>query len=151
MGYALFTARKLSLTARLNACNAQLMLNADKANTITNSIFQQQSAINLQSSTQSQAAYQEYADIISSSQEQDDYDKVARTAKANLDAKLSSISLFTQMNDVQIQKLNQQQNLLDLERQRLETQLNAYQSELEKVEKAEETAIKNSAPKFGGS
>ena len=53
----------------------------------------------------------------------------------------------TQSN-VEIQKLNQKQTLLDQERQRLQTQLNAYSNELSNVEKAEESAIKNSTPKF---
>ena len=53
----------------------------------------------------------------------------------------------TQTN-TQIQQLNQKQTLLDQERQRLQTQLNAYSNELSNVEKAEESAIKNSTPKF---
>ena len=52
------------------------------------------------------------------------------------------------MSNVEIQKLNQKQTILDQERQRLQTQLTAYQNELTNVEKAEESAIKNATPKF---
>lgn len=41
-----------------------------------------------------------------------------------------------------------QENQIDLERKRLETQLKSAQSELEAVQSAEDQEIKNSAPKY---
>ena len=52
------------------------------------------------------------------------------------------------MTDAEIQTLKQQQTMYDLQKKNLQTQLNAYQNELEAVEKAEENAIKGSTPKF---
>ena len=48
MGYALFTARKLSVTTRLNMCNANLACNTEKTYSLSNSIFVQQSKRDLE-------------------------------------------------------------------------------------------------------
>ena len=141
MGYALFTARKLSITTRLNSCNAQLMSNTEQNYSLTASIFAKQNASALKANQASQAAYQVYANAIQNGGNE-------TAAKAALDAKLAKISSETAMDDVEIQQLNQQVTLLDMEKKKLETQLNAFQNELDNVTKAEESAIKNAAPKF---
>ena len=67
---------------------------------------------------------------------------------ADFQKALKEAELKQTQTNTQIQQLNQKQTLLDQERQRLQTQLNAYSNELSNVEKAEESAIKNSTPKF---
>jgi len=141
MGYALFTARKLSVTARLNQCNAQLMSNTEQTFNVTASIYAKQNASSLKATQASKKAYQTYADAI-----QNNGDQTA--AKAALDAKLQEIAEQTAMDDIEIQELNAQQTQLDLEKKNLETQLNAFQNELDNVSKAEENAIKNSTPSY---
>ena len=60
MGYALFTARKLSISTRLNMCNANLACNTEKTYSLSNSIFVQQSKRDLELSTATQNAYSVY-------------------------------------------------------------------------------------------
>lgn len=145
MGYALFTARKLSVTTRLNACNAQLTSNTERTYSLTNTIFAKQSKAALDSSLASQKAYKAYEDVVSK-------DGVSEDEKTKADAALKTALAKAEKESTQsnaeIQQLNLEQTRLDQEKKRLETQLNAYQNELGNVEKAEESGIKNSTPKF---
>lgn len=146
MGYALFTARKLSVTTRLNTCNAQLTSNTERAYSLTNTIFTKQSKAALDSSLASQKAYKEYEAAVSG-------ENVSAEAKEKADAALQSAladaELVSTQSNTEIQELNLEQTRLDQEKKRLETQLNAYQNELDNVEKAEGDAIKNATPNFG--
>ena len=141
MGYALFTARKLSINTRLNACNAQLMSATNREYALTQSIFSKQQASAMKANQANLAALKEYNAAVQGGED-------STAAKAKLDEKMAEIQAQTTMDDVEIYQLNQQQTLLDMEKKNLETQLKAYQNELENVQKAEETAIKNSTPKF---
>ena len=153
MGYALFTARKLSVTTRLNMCNANLAWNTEKTYSLSNSIFVQQSKRDLELSTATQNAYSVYEKAVTTANEQnkgntDAINTAVSAADAVLQKALREAEAKQTQSNVEIQKLNQKQTLLDQERQRLQTQLNAYSNELSNVEKAEESAIKNSTPKF---
>ena len=143
MGYALFTARKLATTTRLNNCNANLMSITEKEYSLTASIFAKQSASALDSTKASQAAYAQYESAIKNGG-----DSSKETAEAALNSALAEIDVQTAMTDAEIQTLKQQQTMYDLQKKNLQTQLNAYQNELDAVEKAEENAIKGSTPKF---
>ena len=153
MGYALFTARKLSLTTRINTCNANLTINSEKANALSNSIFAKQQKAALELSTANQNAYSIFEKTIKDAEEKnsgndDAINNAMIKAQYTLQKAMSAASQKQSMSNIEIQQLSQQQNLLDQERQSLQTQLTAYQNELTNVEKAEETAIKNSTPKF---
>ena len=153
MGYALFTARKLSLSTRINMCNANLTSNTEKTYALSNSIFTQQSKAALELTTASQNAYSVYEKAVSDANEKNKgndaaIDTAVNAAEAVLQKALKAAELKQTMTNVEIQKLNQKQTILDQERQRLQTQLTAYQNELTNVEKAEESAIKNATPKF---
>ena len=145
MGYALFTARKLSVTTRLNTCNAQLASNTEQTYTLTSNIFAKQSQAALDSSMASQKAYKAYEDAVSKDGATDD-DKTK--ADAALKTALAKAEQKSAQTNNEIQQLNLEQTRLDQQKKRLETQLNAYQNELSNVEKAEETGIKNATPKF---
>ena len=147
MGYALFTARKLSLSTRINMCNANLTSNTEKTYALSNSIFTQQSKAALELTTASQNAYSVYEKAVSDANEKNKGNDAAIDT-AVLQKALKAAELKQTMTNVEIQKLNQKQTILDQERQRLQTQLTAYQNELTNVEKAEESAIKNATPKF---
>ena len=153
MGYALFTARKLSISTRLNMCNANLACNTEKTYSLSHSIFVQQSKRDLELSTATQNAYSVYEKAVTDANSKygSDTEKInAATSQAEsvLQKALKEAELKQTQTNTQIQQLNQKQTLLDQERQRLQTQLNAYSNELSNVEKAEESAIKNSTPKF---
>ena len=145
MGYALFTARKLSVTARLNLCNAQMMSNTERANALTSTIFAKQSASALDKAQASQKAYAEYSAAISKENvTQDEKTK----AESELSKALADVDIKSAMTNAEIQGLNMQQTVLDQQKKMLETQLNAYTNELENVSKAEESAIKSSTPSY---
>ena len=152
MGYALFTARKLSVTTRLNNCNANLMSITEKEYALTASIFAKQNASALDSTKASQEAYAKYETAMNGLAGMDSSTDEYKTAKTNaetaLNKAIADIDVKSAMSDAEIQTLNQQQTMYDLQKKNLETQLNAYQNELDAVEKAEENAIKGSTPKF---
>ena len=167
MGYALFTARKLSVSSRLNLCNAHIMSNTERAYSLTARISALQSQSSLDKTTQSKNAYTEYSKAVTSAS--DEYQTVLKNEKATdaekdaakekyntaqtkaqgiLNEALAEIDSKSAMTDIEIQDLNMEQTQLDQQKKTLETQLTAYTNELEAVEKAEEDAIKKAAPKF---
>ena len=145
MGYALFTARKLSVNTRLNSCNANLTALTERENVLTQSIFAKQQASTLKANKANLDALTAYSQAMEAAGE----DSTAQTnAKIALDKKMAEIEKQSTMDETEIFGLNQQQSVIDLEKKSLETQLKAFQNELESVQKAEESAIKNSTPKF---
>lgn len=136
MGYALFTARKLSLTSRVNQLNSQLMQISQQQMNLANSYSAQQmiGSMNQSSSISDAASLFQQGEISS-----DIYR--AKVDQANADA--------TKEN-AQLSAIAAQQNALDLQRETLETQLTAASKELESVEKAEQDAIKNATPSYVG-
>lgn len=137
MGYALFTARKLSLQARVNNLNAQLMSISNQQDALTNQITGKQTAANLRTANASANAYSIFAN---SSQSASD--------SATLQKTLAQNELANTLSNTEIQGLQAKVNALDTARESLETQLNAASNELQAVEKAEESAIKNATPKY---
>ena len=145
MGYALFTARKLSLTTRLNNCNALLASNSERTNALTTSIFAKQSEADMKKINANIKAYNEYEKAMDAA---GDDEKKQNDAQTELTTALNNAEKESTMSNIRIQMLQQQQNVLDQEKNRLETQLKAYQQELESVEKGEEAGIKSATPKF---
>lgn len=143
MGYALFFARKLSLTARVNGLNAQLMSISQQQMDLTNKISAKQNAANLRTAVANNNAASIYTKALKNGGD-------TQAAEANYNEAVSSNDLQNAIDNVEINNLNQQQTALDTQRKTLETQLNAAQNELSQVEKAEESAIKNSTAKYVG-
>lgn len=143
MGYALFFARKLSLTARVNGLNAQLMSISQQQMDLTNKISAKQNAANLRTAVANNNAASIYTKALKSGGD-------TQAAEANYNEAVSSNDLQNAIDNVEINNLNQQQTALDTQRKTLETQLNAAQNELSQVEKAEDSAIKNSTAKYVG-
>ena len=137
MGYALFTARKLSLQTRVNQLNAQLMAISNQQDALTQKITNKQMETNLQIANSNTKAYSIFA---SSSQSTADSTKLNKT--------LSDNELASTLSNVEIQGLQAKVDVLDTTRQSLQTQLTAAQNELSQVEKTEESAIKNATPKY---
>lgn len=146
MGYALFFARKLELTARVNQMNAQLMAVSNEQFNLTNQISAKQNAANMRMASANAAAAANYASAVSNSTDQN----AISTARAAYDSAIAQNSVFGTTSDAEISGLQAKVDALDLSRKTLETQLNAAQNELQSVEKAEESAIKNSTAKYVG-
>ena len=137
MGYALFTARKMSLQTRVNQLNAQLMAISNQQDALTQKITNKQMETNLKIANSNTKAYSIFA---SSSQSTADSTKLNKT--------LSDNELASTLSNVEIQGLQAKVDVLDTTRQSLQTQLTAAQNELSQVEKTEESAIKNATPKY---
>ena len=137
MGYALFTARKLSLQTRVNQLNAQLMSISNQQDALTTQITNKQMAANLRIANANANAYSIFAN---SSQSAND--------SAALHNTLAKNELATTMSNIDIQNLQSKVDALDTTRQSLQTQLNAASNELSEVEKTEESAIKSATPKY---
>lgn len=137
MGYALFTARKLALQSRVNNLNAQLMAISNQQNALTDQITNKQMMSDLRSAN---AAANAYSIFQSSGQSDKDTATLQSTLAQNEKAKT--------MSNIEITNLQSKVNALDTTREALETQLNAASNELQQVEKAEESAIKNATPQY---
>ena len=143
MGYALFTARKLALTARVNSLNARLMAIANQQNALTEQIYLNQTGSNMQSAI----AQQQQASLFSANiSDGMDYGQ----AYASYQSGMAQNMITSTENNMSISALKSQENALDMERETLTTELNAATQELENVKKAEEQAIKNSTVKYVG-
>ena len=137
MGYALFTARKLALQSRVNNLNAQLMAISNQQNALTDQITNKQMMSDLRSAN---AAANAYSIFQGSSQSDKDTATLQSTLAQNEKAKT--------MSNIEITNLQSKVNALDTTREALETQLNSASNELQQVEKAEESAIKNATPQY---
>ena len=137
MGYALFTARKLALQSRVNNLNAQLMAISNQQNALTDQITNKQMMSDLRSAN---AAANAYSIFQSSGQSDKDTATLQSTLAQNEKAKT--------MSNIEITNLQSKVNALDTTREAFETQLNAASNELQQVEKAEESAIKNATPQY---
>lgn len=137
MGYALFTARKLALQSRVNNLNAQLMAISNQQNALTDQITNKQMMSDLRSANATANAYS----IFQKSGQSD-------SDTATLQSTLAQNEKTNTMSNIEITNLQSKVNALDTTREALETQLNAASNELQAVEKAEESAIKNATPQY---
>lgn len=135
MGYALFTARKMSLQSRVNNLNAQLMQVQNQQMALAD----QRTAKQLQSDMKSANAQCRAASVFANGGSEAEYQSaMAEINKSNV------------MSDAEIQGITAKENALDTQREALETQLQAASAELENVKKAEESAIKSATPQYVG-
>lgn len=143
MGYALFTARKLCLNARVNNLNAQLMTISNERDSLTRQISAKQNAANLRTAQAKADAASVYADAIKSGGDKDD-------AKTTYEKTIADNEVEATMSNFDIAALQAKDDALDNQQKSIQTRLTAAQKELEAVEKAEESAIGNATPKYAG-
>lgn len=177
MGYAIFTARKLMLTNRVNQLSMRIMQLSQQQQTLSDNAGRMERAIantrnlfsNIGNAFQMGMTMQQQAmsrDLMQKIQESGgDYSNPAvQSAMASIGGILGNganfmstpmgmgLQLMNQsiesMNESKMRQIKEMENQIELERKSLETQLNAAQKELEKVEQAEEKNIERSAPKF---
>ena len=178
MGYAIFTARKLMLTNRINQLNFRLMQLSQQQMTLSNNAAKLQRALANQKNvfqtigniyqsglTMQQQAYQQglMAALKQSSgdtsnpifvQAMQQYSTLGLNgqfnfATTNLGLVLGMMQQQQEaVNESQLQQVKDIENEIELQKKSIETQLKAAQAELQEVEKSEENNIKNSAPKY---
>lgn len=144
MGYALFTARKLSLNARVNNLNAQLMTISNQRDSLTRQIAAKQNAANLRTAQ----AKADAANVFSQALESDSSTEARTKAENDYNKTIADNEVLNSISNFEIAALEAQDNVLDNSQQSIQTRLTAAQKELESVEKAEESGIKNASPKY---
>ena len=173
MGYAIFTARKLMLTNRINQLNFRLMQLSQQQMTLSNNaakleralanqknVFQTIGNIYQTSLTMQQQAYS--TSLFNAAQKNGTVDATMMQQFATLGLNgmfnfaTTPLGMMMGMmqqqqeaaNQSRLQQIKDIENEIELQKKSIETQLKAAQAELQEVEKAEENNIKNSAPKF---
>lgn len=153
MGYALFTARKLMLQNRINQMNYRMMVLSQQQQdlaskqadlqmqngwtTMSNSIFNSNAQVDL------------YNNISNAGGDQTKLTQLINDAKTSQNDRYNQQLRDSAQSTAQLQGVAQAENQIDLEMKKLETLVKAATSELEQVEKAEDSAIKAAAPKYG--
>lgn len=141
MGYALFTARKMSLQAKVNQYNLKLMQLANKETELTNKTTLRQTLNNSVDKAQSTANLAcNIGDLFTGG---------ATSAVAGV-ANFAIDTIQNKSDEAYQTKIAAEQQKIDTEKQRLNTLLNAAQNELQQVEKAEQSAIKSATPQYVG-
>ncbi len=177
MGYAIFTARKLMLTNRVNQLQMRIMQLSQQQQTLSDNAGRLERAIantrtlfsNIGNAFQMGFTMQQQAlsaSMMKSLQESggDMNNAAVQSALASMGSLLNGganfmstpmgigLNMMNQsinaLNESKMRQIKDMENQIELERKSLETQLAAAQKELESVEKAEEKAIDNAAPKF---
>lgn len=177
MGYAIFTARKLMLTNRVNQLQMRIMQLSQQQQTLSDNAGRLERALantrnlfsNIGNAFQMGFTMQQQAmsaSLMKSLQESggDMNNTNVQNALASMGSLLNGganfmatpmgmgLNLMNQslnaINESKMRQIKEMENQIELQRKSLETQLAAAQKELESVEKAEEKAIDNAAPKF---
>lgn len=163
MGYAIFTARKLMLTNRINQINFRIMQLSQQQQTLAKAAGDMERNLswaknlfgtigNAFTQQQQQANQIAMYQMMQGGGNKEDLQKLLSGGFMQQNVIGSMFSLAGQMIDMQSQnelrRVKDMENQIELERKNLETQVKAMTAERESVEKAEDNEIKNSAPKF---
>lgn len=130
MGYAMFCSRKIMLVNQINDLQYRL----------TELTMKQQDLSQLSSAYTAQA--QSYYNFTTGQIDQAALDKAIADSSPN-----SGVNSF-QDPEANLKKISNAEKQIEMESKRLQTQLQAKQTELEAVEKGEEQGIKNATPKY---
>ena len=174
MGYAIFTARKLMLTNRVNQLSMRIMQLTQQQQTLANSAANHERAIaNMRTlfgnignifqmgmTMQQNVAMQALSKQVQAGGGNIDTATLNQLMGSYLNGGANfmstpagmALTLMNQAIEVQEQgkmrQIKDMETQIELQRKSLETQLAAAQKELEAVEKQEEKEIERSAPKF---
>ncbi len=177
MGYAIFTARKLMLTNRVNQLNARIMQLSQQQQTLSDNAGRLERAIantrnlfsNISNAFQMGYTMQQQAmsqSLLKAMQESngDMNNAAVQNALASMGSLLNGganfmatpmgmgLTMMNQsintINESKIRQIRDMENQIELEKKSLETQAAAAAAELKTVEEQETKSIENSAPKF---
>ncbi len=161
MGYAIFAARKIMLTNRINNLNFRIMCLSQKQQTLSDisgkmqSYFgQMQMMLGVQNSgfnnpMNQMMLMQQAGNMFSGG---NGNNNAMGSIFQSFQAQQQQQSMYQMMLSMQAEGMMApvaaEENQIEQERKRLETQVKAATAELEQVEKAEDDQIKKSAPKY---
>lgn len=171
MGYAIFTARKLMLTNRINQINFRVMQLSQQQQTLADNAAQMERAI-----SNTKSLFSNIGNAVAMSQQQmgtalqqqlfknlQNGETVDPALMGQLGSLLGgggfmnspagmALNLMNQTIEMtsqnQLRQVKDMENSIELERKNLETQLKAMTTERDKIEEAEGKECERSAPKF---
>ncbi len=160
MGFLIFAFRKLSLKRQINEKNFRLMMLSNDLQKITSNISTVQQAMSTAQNTMNaftsnsiMKVQQQYLKADGTPKEGNDQNIIYPAMNVQLQAIQSKTnhlnSIFDQVNKVQLTQLNAMDTKISQQMASLESQLKPLNYELQNVEKAEDEAAKQIAPKFG--
>ena len=171
MSFLMFAARKIQIKRLVNAKNYELTLITEAANEAARKVADAQEAqtaaknqvsvftTNLQTAAQNQslAALQQQTGINPNEVNADNMSAIQAAlqqgtqAGAALASAVTSITdaIFSAQNKAELAKLQGQQQVLDMKKEALQTELKSLQNEYQASESAESESAKSLAPKFG--
>ena len=156
MGYAVFTARKLMLTSRVNNLNFRLMCLSQQKQSLSQQMASMQSMFGQISMNLNTSCGLNTNNLMGSflggiglgNMDSSLLGQQLSFGKGNYEQLALYNNYIQQMQRSMMAPIAMQDNAIDMEMKTIETQLQAARQELEAVEKHEGDEIKKSAPKF---
>lgn len=160
MGYAVFTARKLMLTNRINQLNFRIMQLSQQQQTLSKAAGDKERQVSwvksmfnsIGNAFTQRLNIQTQGAMMQAGSDPQQLQNLLSGSYAMQNAMAQQFQFAGMMIDFQssgeLQRVKDMENQIELERKNLETQVQALSAERQSVEKAEENEIKNSAPKF---
>lgn len=145
MGYAVFAQRKVVLTSRLNSYQLQLMQMDDRQFALATD----GTDLDMQLSSINQAQSTELSDLYKSLTVADN-DDAKDEIRAQIEEVKNKYATWTEEINQENYEISQKENMIEMQKKRLETQITKISQELEAVEKAEQDGIQRANPKYSG-
>lgn len=156
MGYAVFAQRKVVLTSRLNSHQLREMMVDDIQNSLSTDKLQLQRQLSAEMEGQSSelgSAYEALATIPSDDDASIEFNG-EQMNRDNLNAEINRIKEYyagiEEDINQQVYAVSLKENIYDMEKNRLETQITKIEKEYENIEKSESSAIERSTPQYDG-
>lgn len=145
MGYALFSQEKLVVTTQVNATQLQQTQRMDEQTRLATNVNDMQQTLANYELSKSTDLQDLYDDLVGATT-----DRQRDNIQAQIQRLQLEIDQETQAIQNKIYEVSRKENIIEREVKHLDTLLNVYQSQLEQIQNAESSGIKNSIPKFSG-
>ncbi len=145
MGYALHSQNKLVLQTQLNATQLQQTQRMDEQTRLATNVNDMQQTLANYELSKSTDLQELYDDLVGATN-----DTQRDSIQAQIQRMQLEIDQETQEIQNEIYEVSRKENIIEREVKHLDTLISVYQSQLEAIEQAESSGIKNSIPKFSG-
>ncbi len=145
MGYALFSQEKLVVTTQLNATQLQQTQRMDEQTRLATNVNDMQQTLANYELSKSTDLQDLYDDLVGATT-----DRQRDNIQAQIQRLQLEIDQETQAIQNKIYEVSRKENIIEREVKHLDTLVSVYQSQLEQIQNAEGSGIKNATPKFTG-
>lgn len=145
MGYALHSQNKLVLQTQLNATQLQQTQRMDEQTRLATNVNDMQQTLANYELSKSTDLQELYNDLVGATN-----DTQRDSIQAQIQRMQLEIDQETQQIQNEIYEVSRKENIIEREVKHLDTLISVYQSQLEAIQQAESSGIKNSIPKFTG-